>query len=234
MINGEYVETENQRRVAVRHPDFDVRWAKYKWVIHWWACKLARKFGGGDREYLGILTLRFNRCLWYWKPEICAFSTYFSRGIISDVCFQRRKDSELTKAKSSRRKRRIWIQPANSDDDFEKLGWREERRTSWAWDLIDEFPDADSFWNSVLRCLNPRQRFVVEKRFRHGRTLKDIGEMLNITRARTEQISRAALDRVRREFQRQQKFDDLFDHAFLERPGQKLTYNISSGKKASA
>jgi len=79
-------------------------------------------------------------------------------------------------------------------DQEETLSWHEERRELKEW--------ADN----ALESLNPREKYIVEKRIlsENPVTLKELGAHFGITRERARQIERTALDKLRSDYVRSQ------------------------------
>ncbi|MEJ2715672.1 MAG: RNA polymerase factor sigma-32 [Deltaproteobacteria bacterium] len=79
-------------------------------------------------------------------------------------------------------------------DQEETLSWFQERRELKEW--------ADG----ALEALNPREKYIVEKRILSEEpvTLKELGAHFGITRERARQIERTALDKLRSDYVRSQ------------------------------
>jgi len=79
-------------------------------------------------------------------------------------------------------------------DQEETLSWHEERKQLKEW--------ADN----ALESLNPREKYIVEKRIlsENPVTLKELGAHFGITRERARQIERTALDKLRSDYVRSQ------------------------------
>jgi len=79
-------------------------------------------------------------------------------------------------------------------DQEETLSWHEERKELKEW--------ADN----ALESLNPREKYIVEKRIlsENPVTLKELGAHFGITRERARQIERTALDKLRSDYVRSQ------------------------------
>jgi len=79
-------------------------------------------------------------------------------------------------------------------DQEETLSWHEERKELKEW--------ADN----ALEALNPREKYIVEKRIlsENPVTLKELGAHFGITRERARQIERTALDKLRSDYVRSQ------------------------------
>ena len=62
-------------------------WKDYSNLLWWWANKLAKAFGGPASKYIGFLTIKLAKALKYYRPELGAFSTYFSRKTYTEAMY---------------------------------------------------------------------------------------------------------------------------------------------------
>lgn len=155
-----------------RHAEFDTYWRQHELLVYWWAHQLARSFGGAAEEYIGWLVVRFNNALFGFDPSRGGkFMTYFAKRLFSDC---RR---ELGKPHNGIPDNVDVVAPLKTDIE-----------------MSDRF---DAVWDVANRILTDRQRDVLTGRFFEGRTLKEIGERLGISREGVRQLEQRAIQRIR-------------------------------------
>lgn len=62
----------------------------------------------------------------------------------------------------------------------------------------DAADSAALFWAEVGRVLDPRERLILDRVYRHDETLKAAGDRLGVTRERARQLHDRALEKVKR------------------------------------
>jgi RNA polymerase sigma factor (sigma-70 family) len=174
-------------KTSERHPRFDEYFELHRKLIFWWARRLGKKLGIPYAEFVGLLTIRFNRALYYYDEKRSKFSTYFQQDI-RVFLKQIKEDSDILTSKGKCR----YISSGQG------LYFRKPEKKH---DFIDELLDkyGNNFWRHIRQVLKDKRKFVIVYRHCHGENLKQIGDSLGLSKERIRQILGKALEILSKE-----------------------------------
>ncbi len=204
-----------------KHPLFDEYWQQYHKLIYWWAAKLSKisKQGGGylyrrPSHFWSMLIVRLNECLKSYDPAKSAFTSFFGYNIYGWVDDYEKYDSQHQYNywwnRGSKHVKKIGEVTYNLHEVDFYLYRIPDLDEDWTDEILDLFDTAQDCWNFLTKGLGNRDRLILEKRFKDGTTLTQIGQDLGVCKQRIEQI----IDRVKRQIKNQlkkiEKFAELF------------------------
>lgn len=197
-------------------------WDQWESLVWWTAKKIADRRGVYDRnlvreELLGSLAEVFVKCAKSYDPARGKFSTLFVTAAWRslDALFLRYdaewRDLDFTRreATSAALKQQRVEYAYHEANDFYLYRVPEEDEDSMAV-VVSTFETPQACWDFFCQGLRPRWRWVLEQRYREGRTFESIRQEMGISKQRVCQITNVALRDIRRRLDAARKFTDLF------------------------
>ncbi len=214
-----------------RHPEFDTYWEQHYRLVYWSSKRVSHIFGGGARDYLGFLTLRFFRIVSAYDPDKGGFSTFYCTHLYSDTlryCVRFESDSwesycfgkKICNGDIVAERERTVSQLLSPERVFYRIPENDE--------LIDEvrkcFSSDDDLWRYITTGLSPRMKDVVFLYYKRGMTYKSIGKEYGVSKQAIEQVLGRAMERIRGRMGSLEKWvkifkirdEDMEEHYFSE------------------
>lgn len=196
-------EPSYEDMALARHPDFDQYWQEHKNFVWWMAKRCSKTFGGDRADYLGTLTIHFNRCLHTYDKDRSKWVSYFGRNCYRTVINQFLKyESEYwsvnnyakTTSKEDKKETHAIYGSFEADNYLYRVPDKDDYWTSTILDCFDTHEDA---WRFMTRGLKERDVYIMERLYKHDETLGLVADRLQVTKQRVQQIESRALKHIR-------------------------------------
>lgn len=198
------------------HPKLREKCEEYRKLL-WWAAKRASKlFGGYASDYIGMMVLRMNYSLHYFKEgKGSKLSSIFCVGAIQAVrLYWLPGESENWAIYFSENKSMENVQVTNANFTFHESGFHlyrcPDRDDDWTAEIMESFQSVEGLWRSLTETLKPRQKWIVEAYYRDDRTLQSIGDELGISKERVRQVLEQSMELIRVKLRKVEDFARLF------------------------
>lgn len=185
-----------------RHPQFDEYFETHQKLFWWWSNRIARilnravrRLKWSNQDFIGWLVIWFNDCLFRFDPKVAKFTTFFSNRILSQVIRHVvQKDCETKPTLETYANYKQSLQYKHYHESGNRL-YRIAVNNDWTEQILELLGD-DPF-TFLTRTMKDRYKTVLELRYKHGKTLKEIGDLLGVSKQRIEQIENRALGSIR-------------------------------------